>query len=303
MSTYTAEGAKSGDLAAKLAAQREAERAEFERRKAALTSSKPVISDDKFASTKATSAEEHFKAKTIGLVTVEQFKQAREAADAAAAAAAAGVGPAPSTSAAPSTKVSAGDKRKRAVLSFAGDDDEEDDDSRPAVRPGSSSNGAARAASSLATTGNGVAAASEPGAPRSALPLKLGKDPTVATDFLPDAERERRDAELREQLRKEWLATQEDVKKEKLEIVYSYWDGTGHRRTITVTKGTSVGKVRRPADEGLESYLRLPRDSDDNVDWHRLSLIPLIFCPHPFPVCALSFWSLCVRTCCPPSTS
>lgn len=60
--------------------------------------------------------------------------------------------------------------------------------------------------------------------------------------FLPDKDREAAEARLREALKAEFLAAQEATKKEKLEIVYSYWDGTGHRRTITVPKGTTVGK-------------------------------------------------------------
>ncbi len=32
----------------------------------------------------------------------------------------------------------------------------------------------------------------------------------------------------------EWLSQQEAVKNEPLEIVYSYWDGSGHRRKVRV---------------------------------------------------------------------
>ena len=60
--------------------------------------------------------------------------------------------------------------------------------------------------------------------------------------FLPDKDREAAEARLRESLKAEFLAAQEATKKEKLEIVYSSWDGTGHRRSITVPKGTTVGK-------------------------------------------------------------
>ena len=35
---------------------------------------------------------------------------------------------------------------------------------------------------------------------------------------------------------------QERIKSEKLEVTYSYWDGSGHRRTIAVTKGQTIGK-------------------------------------------------------------
>lgn len=44
----------------------------------------------------------------------------------------------------------------------------------------------------------------------------------------------------------EWLAQQEGVKNEPLEIVYSYWDGSGHRRKVcrigwVNTAGTALG--------------------------------------------------------------
>jgi len=35
----------------------------------------------------------------------------------------------------------------------------------------------------------------------------------------------------------EWVAAQEALKNEEMDVTYSYWDGSGHRRTIRVTKG------------------------------------------------------------------
>ena len=72
---------------------------------------------------------------------------------------------------------------------------------------------------------------------------KLGKDPNVRTEFLPDREREEEEKRLREQLKEEWIKEQERVKQETVEITYSYYDGSGHRRSIEVPKGTSIGKV------------------------------------------------------------
>lgn len=63
---------------------------------------------------------------------------------------------------------------------------------------------------------------------------KLGKNPAVDTSFLPDREREEQERREREDLRKEWLKNQEELKKEDIEIVYSYWDGSGHRKSVTV---------------------------------------------------------------------
>lgn len=69
---------------------------------------------------------------------------------------------------------------------------------------------------------------------------KIKKDPTVDTSFLFDREREEQDNILREQLRQEWLAKQNAIKSEAINITYSYWDGSGHRKSITMKKGDSI---------------------------------------------------------------
>ncbi|KAF9520462.1 hypothetical protein BS47DRAFT_1370340 [Hydnum rufescens UP504] len=51
------------------------------------------------------------------------------------------------------------------------------------------------------------------------------KNPSVDTSVLPDRERE-------DELRQEWLHKQEAVKNEETKIVYSYWDGSGHRKSV-----------------------------------------------------------------------
>lgn len=63
---------------------------------------------------------------------------------------------------------------------------------------------------------------------------KLGKNPDVDTSFLPDRDREEEENRLREELRQEWEAKQEKIKSEEIEITFSYWDGSGHRRTVKV---------------------------------------------------------------------
>lgn len=63
---------------------------------------------------------------------------------------------------------------------------------------------------------------------------KLKKNPNVDTSFLPDREREEAERKERERLRLEWLTKQEEIKAEDVEIVYSYWDGSGHRKSVTV---------------------------------------------------------------------
>jgi hypothetical protein len=59
---------------------------------------------------------------------------------------------------------------------------------------------------------------------------------------------------------------QEATKKQKLEIVYSYWDGSGHRRTITVPKGTTVGKFLEWVRQDLvEAFPEMRNVSGDQL--------------------------------------
>lgn len=84
----------------------------------------------------------------------------------------------------------------------------------------------------------------------------LGKDPTVRADFLPDRDRERQEEALRVELKKEWAATQAAIKAEPLEITYSYWNGSGHRRTVTVCKGDTVQTFLKAVLEQLAPQFR-----------------------------------------------
>lgn len=106
-------------------------------------------------------------------------------------------------------------KRKKvakATLSFALDDDEEEEDSRE---------------------GSSKEKDDEDGTP----PTKRSrshKNPHVDTSFLPDREREEAERKERERLRVEWLVRQEELKKEEIEVTYSFWDGSGHRKSVMV---------------------------------------------------------------------
>lgn len=66
---------------------------------------------------------------------------------------------------------------------------------------------------------------------------KIKKNPDVDTSFLPDRKREEEENRLREELRQEWAQKQVALKEEEIEITFSYWDGSGHRRSVTMKKG------------------------------------------------------------------
>ncbi|XP_014286587.1 protein FAM50 homolog [Halyomorpha halys] len=69
---------------------------------------------------------------------------------------------------------------------------------------------------------------------------KIKKNPEVDTSFLPDREREEQETRLREELRQEWVAKQSTLKEEDIDITFSYWDGSGHRKTVRMKKGNSI---------------------------------------------------------------
>jgi protein FAM50 len=52
------------------------------------------------------------------------------------------------------------------------------------------------------------------------------------------------------------------IKKELLEITYSYWDGSGHRRKIEVMKGDTVGTFLRKIREQLAPSFRELRTAE-----------------------------------------
>lgn len=60
------------------------------------------------------------------------------------------------------------------------------------------------------------------------------------TSFLPDRDREEEERILREKLRQEWVEKQQKLKNEEVDLVFSYWDGSGHRRSMRIKKRTTI---------------------------------------------------------------
>jgi len=209
---YTAEGNVAGSRAAFLSKQREAEQALMEEktnqiRNDAVRSKKNI--HEKFANISAESASDQaFRASTVGLVSAKEFKEAQLLLQGGS-----GGGKDKEREEEEKLRAEMEKKKKRklkrekkkrknmlSMLSFGQEEAEADE----------------------------IALQFE---------KKSRKDPTVDTSFLPDKFREEEAKRERERLKSEWIAEQERMKKEKLEIIYSYWDGSGHRRRILVTKG------------------------------------------------------------------
>ena len=100
------------------------------------------------------------------------------------------------------------------------------------------------------------------------------KNPGVATAFLPDRAREREEALERARLKEAWLAEQAALKAQPLQVVYSYWDGAGHRRSITVKQGDTIGTFLRGVRDALGPEFReLKAASPDQMLYVKEDLI------------------------------
>ncbi|EPQ58328.1 XAP5-domain-containing protein [Gloeophyllum trabeum ATCC 11539] len=194
-----------------LAKERDRMRQEYERQKQALVNEteKARPSNNKFVG-QNDSMEESLKKSTVGLVRLEDFQQRRKELEEAKAREAARTNELKDEQ----KKVKKRKKTAKATLSFAMDEEGADDGTpTPAEDSGS-----------------------EPPSKRS----KFRKNPDVDTSFLPDRDREEAERRERERLRKEWLQRQEEMKQEEIEITYSYWDGTGHRKSVVCKKGDDI---------------------------------------------------------------
>ncbi|KZV85584.1 XAP5-domain-containing protein [Exidia glandulosa HHB12029] len=188
--------------------QRKEAQDEFERKKAAIVqeTEKARPSTQRFVG-QNDSMEDTLKQTTVGLVYLDDFTRRREELEEMKAREAAKTAELKEEKRVKKRKKTAAAKSK---LSFGDDEnaqDDDDDDAREEERKKKA---------------------------------RLGKNPTVDTSFLPDREREELERKEREELRKEWLRTQEAMKDEEIEITYSYWDGSGHRKSVTCKKGHDI---------------------------------------------------------------
>ncbi|KAK4702847.1 protein FAM50, partial [Phenoliferia sp. Uapishka_3] len=208
---------------------------------------------DRFTS-KTDGVEDSLKRSTYGLVQLSDFKETREKLEEAARREAAGA-----------SELKGEEKKKKkkkkdgkVKLSFAMDDenDEEGSDSRASV------------SRKVSESAEGTPTGDDDDRPSKK--AKLGKNPAVDTYFLPDREREEAERKERDALRTQWLQMQEDMKKEDIEITYSYWDGNGHRKVVTCTKGDTIAMF---LEKCRQQFPELRSVSVDNLMYIKEDLI------------------------------
>eukprot|EP00644_Phytophthora_capsici_P008419 jgi/Phyca11/114386/e_gw1.26.189.1 len=208
-SVHTVEGNVAGSRAAKLTKQREKQKEEYETKRLDIEKAnrRGTRIDANFQSHQGDD-ESEFKARlprqTVGLVTAEEFRKKREDLQSRKSSHA-DVQSEEQLKEPKKKKMRKAKKMGPLSFDMGGDEDEEEVVTSKRVK-------------------------------------KSIKNPNVETDFLPDKEREKEEARDRQRLRAEWEEEQERIKNEDVAVTYSYWDGSGHRREITVPKKTTIGK-------------------------------------------------------------
>ncbi|CAK9042697.1 Protein XAP5 CIRCADIAN TIMEKEEPER [Durusdinium trenchii] len=254
----TVEGLKSGDRAAKLAKERQElvellQRKEQERKEGAAVPTAQELKNVRARFRREVLASDAAEG-TYGLKTREEFLEAQSELQRTRVVAAEGTGSNDDKAEDRGRGKHKRDKKRRkrekaerkkkktqALLSFGADEEEEEGDG-PGAEPQAAT--------------------------------QLTKNPEVETDFLPDRERDERLRREERKRQEEWAREQDKIKQQKLKVVYSFWDGRGHRNKITVTKGTSVGEFLELVRKQLVSrFKELRASSADRLMYVKEDLI------------------------------
>jgi protein FAM50 len=209
-----------------------------------MKDSKTKVGDigSKFTGT-TDAAEQEFRRRTIGLVTADDFRKAREVVESAARADQEEL-EAREAAERDAAKRARAKKRKKtaAALSFADDDGDEE---------------------------------KEENGEDDAIPLvEKKKNPHVDTSHLPDKERDLLRAQEHERLALEWKKEQDIIRQHKLEVTFAYHDGSGHRRTLVLTKGSTIGQFLHKVKVAMQDdFKELKTASADTLMYVKEDLI------------------------------
>jgi protein FAM50 len=162
------------------------------------------------------------------------------------------------------------EKKRKSKLSFAFDDEGEDTSEPGTPSANESSAKPSRSASVLENDDDSTTITMRKR-------IKLGKDPTVNTSFLPDREREEQERIMNEIKREEWLKRQEEIKAETVEIQFAYFDGLSHLGSVTVKKGEPIFNLIDKAKQQFSAIRDVSAEKllfakDEIIIPHELSL-------------------------------
>lgn len=268
--------------------KREKAKEELEERKKKIESDvKLSIIDTKF-STQVESVEAQLKSSTVGLVTLDQMRQKQESAikerekqlaqklEDESSTTRLGIG---------KQATSSKQSKPTKTLSFYDDDDDEDDEDDDGDDNGKCNGDKCDNGAGIKSEPNdsdpGAAGTdsnhSEDGSSSRRKKTKLAAcwdKLDMDTSYLPDREREDEERKLREKLAMEWRERQQRLKEEEIEITFSYWDGSGHRRQVRMKKGDSIYQFLQACLECLrKDFKELRSVSADHLMYIKEDLI------------------------------
>ena len=286
---HTVEGNVAGSRAATLTKKRLAAQTEFETKKQKIVSDsikQRQSIEHKFSQNSGlTYADQIFRSKTVGLVTAADFKKAQEESKILAKKKQEGLfldddeegGGGDAKMSKEQQKKLEKLKRKEMkrlkrkkqkmlnTLSFADaddadgiidDEDNDGDNDTSNANANANANANDNAIKSDHDPANTNAIAITTTTTTTTTSKEVKKNPFVDTSFLPDKEREEQLKKQRQQLKTEWITKQTQIKSELLEITYSYWDGSGHRRNVTIRKGDTIGQFLECVRKDLATEFR-----------------------------------------------
>lgn len=196
--------------------------------------------DNKYSSSNAEELEKQFAAETVGLISAADFAAKRKRVDELIAAGASADALKPKKE-----KEDSIHKVEKSKLSFA-DDSEEESEEEEIVIPKK---------------------------------RNFGKDPSVNTSFLRDAERDEMEAAERAKHVAEYEEIMKEERARPLTITYSYWDGAGHRRKVTIPTGSTIREFLEKARQDLSrDFPELKSIMVDSLMYVKEDL----FIPHSF---------------------
>jgi protein FAM50 len=250
--SHTVEGNKSGSRAAALEAERQQANEDFERKKQAAADqrSKTTLSFKSTAASKGSAAEQTFRAKTVGLVTADDFLKLQQ-------------------------EASRQEDLLADELTLLEQQQKLDEMARhPKEDKKARKKRKKEKKKLLSTLSFGDEIAAEDDAEENeetAVPTKKKsksslKDPTVDTSFLPDQQRDNAERAERIRLTREWKEAQKSQRETPLQVTYSYWDGTGHRKTVVTKQGNSISEfLQLVLDDLIPSFRQLAGLTADDL--------------------------------------
>lgn len=104
---------------------------------------------------------------------------------------------------------------------------------------------------------------------------KIKKNPDVDTSFLYDRNRNEHENKIREEIKKQWLDEQKRIKNETINVVFSYYDGSGHRFNVTMKKGNTISEFLQVCLDNIlrKEFPELKKVTNDQLMYIKEDLI------------------------------